>query len=127
MAAQFFNGLRIMTSEEREICAELFLAFTSDTTMPPHRWNDKAAVELYKMIRVLKNCSIGMSWIISLPVLLPTSGPAAARTALKYLYDIWKAKKKIDTTTSASGISPRCKDSYTHRFEWRIKAASMGL
>ncbi|MFW5443363.1 MAG: hypothetical protein ACKE51_03515 [Methylococcaceae bacterium] len=60
-----------MTIEEKEICAELFLAFTNDNEMPSHRWNDKAAVELYRMIRVLKNCSTGMSWIISLPVIMP--------------------------------------------------------
>jgi len=116
-----------MTNEEREICAELFFAFTNDNEMPSHRWNDKAAVELYRMIRVLKNCSTGMSWIISLPAIMPTSGPGAARTALKYLYDIWKAKKKVDAATSASGLNPRCKESHTDGHVQAIKYAAMGL
>ncbi|MFW5443254.1 MAG: hypothetical protein ACKE51_02965 [Methylococcaceae bacterium] len=116
-----------MTNEEREVCAELFLAFTNDISMPSHRWNDKAAVELYRMIYALKRCSKGMVWLTSLPVLTSTKTPSLARTALKYLYDVWREKKKVEGATSASGINPRCKDSHTKRHINLIIAAAMGF
>ncbi len=115
-----------MTNEEGEICAEIFHAFTGET-IASHKWNDKAVVELYEMIRVLKACSNGMSWITSLPVLLPINGPAAARTALKYIYDVWKKKKAIKAAASADDINPRCDDRYTRQFAESIKMAAMGL
>ncbi len=116
-----------MTNEEREVCAELFLALTDDITMPSHRWNDKAAVELYRMIYTLKRCSKGMAWLTNLPVLTSTKTPSLARTALKYLYDVWRTKKKIEATTSANGINPRCKESHNDGHVNLIKFAAMGL
>lgn len=113
-----------MTNEEREVCADLFLALTADITMPSHRWNDKAAVELYRMIYALKRCSKGMAWLTNLPVLTTTKTPSLARTALKYLYDVWQEKKKVE---AGKHINPRCKDSHNHGHVNLIKLAAMGF
>ncbi len=78
------------------------------------------------MIRVVKNCSIGMAWITSLPSIPPTSGPSAARKAVMYLRDVWLAKKKIERATSASAMNPRCVESHTKSHMWQIQAAAMG-
>ncbi len=111
-----------MTNEDREACSYLFNAFTKET-IPPHKWNDKAVVELYIMVKKLKDCSMGMSFITSLPVLFPKTGPSAAMAAIKYIRQIWIASREIDKNK----INPRCEESHSRGHANIIKAAAWGL
>lgn len=118
-----------MTNEEREACADLFYTLTGgDNSMPAHRWNDAAAIELYEMIRVLKDCTQGMEWIKSLPKLIPHKGiPSSAISVSKYLLGIWRTKISIEAKIGAGKMSPVCQNSHTRRHRDRILIIAYGL
>jgi hypothetical protein len=117
-----------MTSEEREACADLYLFLTNgDLTMPIHRWNDAAAVELYEMIKVLKNCTRGMEWIKSTPNLIPKNSISTSIAAVKYLLGIWRTKISIEAKLKMGKISPICKSSHMTNHMFLIQRAAYGL
>ncbi len=96
--------------------------------MPAHRWNDAAAIVLYKMIQHLKDCTQGMEWIKSLPKLIPYNGiPSSAISISKYLLDIWRIKIRIDAEIGAGKLSRVCQDSHTKNYKDRILMAAYGL
>ena len=117
-----------MTNEEREACAGLYLTFTDgDLSMPPHKWNDAAAVELYVMIRVLKNCTKGMEWIKSIPNLIPKNSISTSIAAVKYLLGIWRTKVSIDAKLRMGKINHLCVNSHVRGHMNLIIAAAYGL
>jgi hypothetical protein len=117
-----------LSTEEKEACAGLYLLFTDgDIRMPVHRWNDAAAVELYEMIRVVKDCTKGMEWIKSIPSLIPKNSISTSIAAAKYLLSIWRTKISIDSSLKRSKISQVCKNSKTHVYINNILIAAYGL
>ncbi len=117
-----------MTNEEREACADLFYTLTGDNSMPSHRWNDAAAIELYEMIRHLKDCTRGMEWIKALPKLIPYGGiPSSAISVAKYLLGIWRTKNSIEAKIGAGKLNPLCENSHTRQHKDRLLIAAYGL
>lgn len=91
-----------LSSEEKEACADLYFIFTDgDNSMPAHKWNGAAAIELYKMIKRIKDCT---EWIMSLPSLVPTNGLSTSINAVKYLLSIWRTKISIESKIKAGKI-----------------------
>lgn len=113
-----------MTGQEQEVMAELYYAFTGeDTSMPAGRWNNAAAIELYKMIHHLKQCSIGMDWVATLPGLATAKGYTNIVSVISLILDTHKKylKMKIDGVK----IYKVCSDSHTEAHIRSICNASM--
>ncbi len=116
-----------LSTEEKEACADLYLTFTGFNNMPVHKWNDAAAIELYEMIRIIKDCTKGMEWIKSLPNLIPHNSISTSIAAAKYLLGIWRTKIAIEGKINTGKISPVCKTSKTSEYSRRILLAAYEL
>jgi hypothetical protein len=117
-----------LSPEEKEACADLYLTFTGgENSMPAHKWNDEAAVELYKMIQRIKDCTQGMEWIMTLPNLVPTNSLSTSMAAAKYLLSIWRTKISIEGKIKAGKINKRCQESHSLNYKQNIIRAAYGI
>lgn len=91
--------------------------------MPANRWNNAAAIELYKMIHHLKQCSTGMAWVATLPRLATTTGYTNIVSVISLILDTYKKylKMKIDGVK----IYKVCSNSHTETHIRSILRASM--
>ncbi|MFW5444323.1 MAG: hypothetical protein ACKE51_08470 [Methylococcaceae bacterium] len=53
--------------------------------MPDYRWNEKAAIQLAHLTEEVRKCSVGISYITSLPRMPSTNDFAAYKAAIKYI------------------------------------------
>ena len=95
-----------LSQEEKVACEKVFFAITQER-IDSHRWNPKAAALLYKFLYEVKTCSRGAAWITNMPAfpITGTSLKKLARTAGKYIQDVYKEYQKIDRLEK---INPRC-------------------
>jgi hypothetical protein len=117
-----------LSAEERKHCADIYYDLSAgDIEMPEHRWNEKAAVELYHLIDEVRNCSTGMAYITSLPTKPPTNAFGAFKDAIKYISEVALAKYKISNSSSSKVMNNVCLSVKASSYISLIKAASMGF
>lgn len=98
-----------LSAEERKHCADIFYDLSAgDNEMPDYKWNKKAAIQLVHLIEEVRKCSIGMSFITSLPKTPPTNAFSAYKAAIKYISETALAKYKISNSSSSKVMSPVC-------------------
>ncbi len=85
--------------------------------------HNAATIELYKMIHHLKQCSIGMEWVSTIPRLATTGGYTNIMSVITLLLDTHKKylKMKIDRIK----IYKVCSNSHTETHIRSIFRASM--
>ncbi len=109
-----------MTSEEREACAWLYHVFT-EQTIEPYKWNDEGVEALYKMIREIKHCSVGLAF---LPTIAPKSSNPAAYLK-SYVFDV--IKKQIKLHNSKTTVITPCKNVGVGLWAGEIQRIVMGI
>lgn len=119
------NENKTLSKEEREACTSIYLSISDgDNSMPEHKWNKAASIELYKLLVTLKNCSEGFAWLKELPSLVPYKGLSTAVAVLKYIKKIYETKQKIEKDGKIIKI---CKNSHSVHHLWLIQKAAYGM
>jgi hypothetical protein len=99
-----------MTQEERQTCARLYFLYSGGEPVQEHKWNDKGANELYRMILKVQNCSTGIAWLPKVPNTMPTIAKQAATYLVQYLYK--SLKKQYALNKSKTAVVPACVQSH---------------
>ncbi len=98
-----------LSAEQRKHCADIYYDLSGgDNEMPEHKWNKKATVELYHLIEAVRNCSLGIAYITTLPTKLPTSPFGAYKAAIKYISEMALNKYKISNSSSSKHMNSSC-------------------
>ncbi|MCF6202462.1 MAG: hypothetical protein L3J59_02165 [Methylococcaceae bacterium] len=79
------------------------------------------------MIQRIKDCSLGMEWIESLPNLVPTNNLSTSIAVTKYILSIWRTKMSIQVKIKMGKIDGSCLASYTLSHRDNIIRAAYGL
>lgn len=114
-----------MTKEERETCSRLYFLFSGGEPVQEHKWNDKGANELYRMILKVQNCSSGIAWLPKIPSSMPTTPAQAGMYLAKYFYA--SIKKQYALNKSKTAFVPACVQSHFLSHRSLILAAIAGF
>ncbi|MEE9338910.1 MAG: hypothetical protein V3U87_12600 [Methylococcaceae bacterium] len=113
-----------LSAEQRKHCADIYYDLSGgDNEMPDYRWNEKAAVQLYHLMADVRNCSLGVAFITT----LPTSPFGAFKAAIKYISEMALNKYKISNSSSSKAMNSSCLSARGLQHISLIKAASRGF
>ena len=114
----------MLTTQEKQACEELYFAIAGGRVIQASRWNQAAAVELFKMLQKMKSCSSGVVWLVNLPSSIPRGWTGLASVG-KLLYKVWQTKKAMEK--DGKGLNPRCMESHFLHHDFLIGSALIGM